>query len=47
MKINDTLRIDSKDWVVTMLGETYASLERISNPKETKMIKISDYEKIR
>lgn len=46
MKINDTLRIDSKDWVVTMLNKTYACLERISNPKETKMIKISDYKKV-
>lgn len=46
MKINDTIRIDSKDWVVVLLNKTYATLQRISNPKETKMIKIIDYKKV-
>jgi len=40
MKIDDILKREGKDWRVVMLTKAYATIERVKNPKVSKMIRL-------
>jgi len=40
MKIDDMLKLEGKDWRVVMLTKAYATIERVKNPKVSKMIRL-------
>ena len=46
MEPEQTITIDHQEYRVTICNATYANVELVENPRVTKMIKISDYEKM-